>query len=904
MSNRSAYPQLPAESAPVESQTTRQDGTETIVPFKDRDFRSVSRKNAAKSIPVSPIMVKSAAEPSVYTELPPAGHVAGSESVLPIDEADAPLSAAAEIPSEPVEAEPIPQEPRRYIDPVLIPPAPKAHAPGAPTQPAPVATESTSAPVEPTGQPAGTPQPSTETPSSRIVPVEKPVVSIPAQVDPVPPTPLMAPVVEETAVVELTPPEPVDVEPTQPQPASDIEVHIQIPGSTTTTAQIPPVVEEVPPAATPPVEAAGPAESPASTESPSRAEEPEPSVPESEPVATDVTNGFAALDLNEHVLKAVVQGGYKQPTPIQAEIIPHVLSGQDVLAQSQTGSGKTAAFALPILSLLETGRQASRNPQVLVLAPTRELAIQVSNSFSTYGAFLPGFTVTTIYGGQSYDSQFRQLKRGVNVVVGTPGRVIDHIKRGTLNLSELGCLVLDEADEMLNMGFLDDVKFVLEHTPEERQVALFSATLPAPIRKIAETYLNDPARVTIKQKTMTADSIRQRALFVTPRNKVDALKRILEAEDTDGVIIFTKTREATVTVADQLAREGLATVALNGDMPQRVRERTIEQLKAGELDILVATDVAARGLDVTRVSHVINYDAPNDNESYIHRVGRTGRAGRKGEAIIFLSKSQRGRLRQIERATKQTIEIIDLPTADDINEARVQRFMQRISETAANEDLSVFEEIIERLTADTETQMLKVAAALAHLGQQGRPFFVKELPQGRKDRRDFDRDRDQGQSRFDRDSRGGRGHRPPRGAEATPAPAEDGMDRYRIAVGWQDGVKPGNIVGAVANEGGVDGDAIGAIRIYSTYSTIDLPEGMPDHVRATLQTTRVAGRPLQLRPYSEEAPSFQKRERRSDDRPRGEKPFGARRSGPSAGRSEKRPFKKKFRGGNKRRSNE
>lgn len=849
---------------------------------------------------MSAIKVKTAAEPSVYAELPPSKHSAAPKSVPPTVESTASTPAAADTPSEPAQPEPTPDVPPRNIDPVLIPPAPRAQT-SAPAQPVPESAiaESASTTPESTQLLSEDTPPSAEISPAQPVPSEKPAAAVPAQVDPAPPTPAVTRVEQQAAPVELTPPEPVDIESSQVPATSDIEVHIQIPRSTPTTAQSPPVVKEIPVASvTPTVE---------SPESAVPADEPEPSMPEDQRVATEVTNGFAALDLNEHVMKAVVQGGYEQPTPIQAEIIPHVLSGQDVLAQSQTGSGKTAAFALPILSLIDTGRQASRNPQVLVLAPTRELAIQVSNSFSTYGAFLPGFTVTTIYGGQSYDSQFRQLKRGVNVVVGTPGRVIDHIKRGTLNLSELGCLVLDEADEMLNMGFLDDVKFVLEHTPEERQVALFSATLPAPIRKIAETYLSNPARVTIKQKTMTADSIRQRALFVTPRNKVDALKRILEAEDTDGVIIFTKTREATVTVADQLKREGLATVALNGDMPQRVRERTIEQLKAGELDILVATDVAARGLDVTRVSHVINYDAPNDNESYIHRVGRTGRAGRKGEAIIFLSKSQRGRLRQIERATKQTIEIIDLPTADDINEARVKRFMHKISDAVTSEDLSVFEEIIERLAADSDTPMLKIAAALAHLGQQGRPFFVKELPQGRRDRRDFDRDHGRGHSRFDRDnrdSRGSRGDRRPRGGENTPAPAEEGMERYRIAVGWQDGVKPGNIVGAVANEGGVDGDAIGAIRIYSTYSTIDLPEGMPDHVRETLQTTRVAGRPLQLRPYTDEAPSFQRRDRRSGDRSPGRKSFGARRSGPEAGRSEKRPFKKKFKGGNKRRGKE
>lgn len=611
-----------------------------------------------------------------------------------------------------------------------------------------------------------------------------------------------------------------------------------------------------------------------------------------ETVLTKEENGFVALALNKYVLKAVIDAGYEQPTPIQSEIIPHVLAGQDVLAQSQTGSGKTAAFALPILSLIDTGKNASRNPQVLVLTPTRELAIQVSKSFSTYGAYLPGFTVTTIYGGQSYDSQFRQLKRGVNVVVGTPGRVIDHIKRGTLNLSELGCLVLDEADEMLNMGFLDDVKFVLEHTPEERQVALFSATLPAPIRTIAEKHLDNPARVTIKQKTATADSIRQRVLFVTPRNKIDALKRVLEAEETDGVIIFTKTRDATVTVADQLKREGLSTVALNGDMPQRVRERTIEQLKVGELDILVATDVAARGLDVTRVSHVINYDAPNDNESYIHRVGRTGRMGRKGEAIIFLSKSQRGRLRQIERATKQTIEVIDLPTADDINATRVKRFMQKITEAAANEDVSVFEEMIQEFAEESEIPMLKIAAALAHLGQQGRPFFVNELRQAKRDRQGCRPDHDR-ESQFSRGSRQSAQGFPSSGS------SEAGMDRYRVSVGREDGVKPGNIVGAVANEGGIDGDAIGHIRIHSTYSTIDLPKQIPAHVLNALQKVRVAGRPLGLRLYSEDTQASRRSAVRSGGKSRRRGTFGKKESGHPKDKSGKRPFSRRTKGSGK-----
>ncbi len=403
-----------------------------------------------------------------------------------------------------------------------------------------------------------------------------------------------------------------------------------------------------------------------------------------------------------------------------------MLEGRDVLAQSQTGTGKTAAFALPILSRLDVGRR--KPPQVLVLAPTRELAIQVTNSFSTYAACMPDFAVAAIYGGQDYEPQLRQLRRGVHVVVGTPGRVIDHIRRGTLDLSGIQCLVLDEADEMLNMGFLEDVQFVLKQVPQQRQIALFSATLPGPIRDIADQYLNDPVKITIKKKTMTAESIRQRALFVAPRDKIDVLTRILEVEETDGVIVFTKTKAATMTVAEQLSRAGLSAIALNGDMPQTVRERAIERLKSGQLDVLVATDVAARGLDVPRISHVFNYDLPHDSQSYIHRVGRTGRAGRSGEAIIFLSNAQRGKLRLIERATKQPIEVVQPPTTDDINAMRVKRFKQRIDQVTSARDLSMFKELIAEYAAESGKPLEMIAAALAQIGQQGRPFLLKDQP--------------------------------------------------------------------------------------------------------------------------------------------------------------------------------
>jgi ATP-dependent RNA helicase DeaD len=500
------------------------------------------------------------------------------------------------------------------------------------------------------------------------------------------------------------------------------------------------------------------------------------------------------------------------------------------------------------------------------------LAIQVAESFSTYGAHTCGLNVATIYGGQDYEPQLRQLRRGAQVVVGTPGRVIDHIKRGTLDLCSIQCLILDEADEMLNMGFLEDVQFVLEQSPDDRQIALFSATLPEPIRKIAQNYLNDPVKITIKKKTMTADSIRQRALFVAPRDKIEVLKRILEAEESEGVIVFTKTKDATVTVAEKLARDGLSAVALNGDMPQKVRERTIDQLKSGRLDILVATDVAARGLDVSRVSHVFNFDLPHDTESYIHRVGRTGRAGRKGEAIIFLTNAQRHKLRVIERVTKQPIEVVQPPTADEINANRVAQFKQSITNVTAARDLTMFKELIAEYAAETDKPIELIAAALAHLGQNGRPFLMKDRRQGVNDRGDR-RNNDRGDNRREqrdeqRHDRDGGQRRGTGGYSRQLGAPEAGMIRYRIEVGRKDGVKPGNIVGAVANEAGIDGEFIGPIKIHDGYSTVDLPEGMPQDIHQSLSNTRVAGKKLMIKADTETDRRPSRRRDRDNDKSR------------------------------------
>ncbi len=541
------------------------------------------------------------------------------------------------------------------------------------------------------------------------------------------------------------------------------------------------------------------------------------------------------MPLTAEVQQAVKAVGYERPTPVQTEIIPHLLVGRDVLAQSQTGTGKTAAFALPILSRIET---ESPVLQVLVLVPTRELAIQVSDAFSTYGANTKGFRQAVIYGGQDYEIQYRQLRQNPQVVVGTPGRVIDHIKRGKLDISEIECLVLDEADEMLNMGFLEDVKFVLDHAPDYRQIALFSATLPEPIRKIAHRYLNNPAKVTIQRKTMTADSIRQRAVFVSPRDRIELLIRFLEAENADGVIVFTRTRESTTIVAEKLARAGVSAAALNGEMPQRSRERTIERLKSGKLDVLVATDVAARGLDVSRISHVFNYDFPEGSESYVHRVGRTGRAGKAGEAIIFLTHAQRSKLRFVEKATRQPIEFVEPPSIDQVNAARIKRFYERLDQTIAHRELRVFTKLVDDYAQQSGHSVDLIAAAIAMTSQNGRDFLMKDRPIGGDTKRSEKRSRKKNEAR-DQPRKGRR--------ERSDGPPAPGMARFRIAVGKRDGVRPGNIVGAVINEARIESDEIGPIQIHQSYSTIDLPSDKGSKIMGMLKETRVSGRLMKIR---------------------------------------------------------
>lgn len=672
---------------------------------------------------------------------------------------------------------------------------------------------------------------------------------------------------------------------------------------------------------------------------------------------------FSDLSLSEAVLKALRDVGYETPSPIQAATIPHLLAGSDVVGQAQTGTGKTAAFALPILSKVDVQNAV---PQALILVPTRELAIQVAEAFQRYATYMKGFHVLPVYGGQSYTPQLQSLRRGVQVVVATPGRAMDHMKRGTLNLSSLRHLVLDEADEMLRMGFIDDVEWILEQTPAERQIALFSATMPPQVRRIAQRHLREPAEVTIRSKTTTASQIRQRYWIVSGMHKLDALTRILEAESFDAMIVFARTKIATEELAERLSARGFAVEALNGDIAQAQRERTVARLKSGQIDIVVATDVAARGLDVERVSHVVNFDVPYDPESYVHRIGRTGRAGRSGEAILFIAPRERNMLRVIERATRQNIEAMQLPTVEDVNERRVARFNEKLTAAIESGAGQVFLPLIERYERDHDVSAAEIAAALASIAQGDAPLLLEQSrgaasPYGSTDepserrgegrpRRESARQRDTSPGgkparreraaredrepfrrdaapRFEppapaqpkalnrrerralehaqRQSEGADGvpqqgvgvqegipnvgvqeksarkragqnvgiqeaawedegapedmgvqnPRPSRAAASSPrrsrgAPTDttpdDTVETYRIEVGQVHGVKPNNIVGAIANEVGLEGRRIGRVVIREDHSFVDLPTGMPKEVFRQLQKVRVAGQPLQI----------------------------------------------------------
>ena len=542
----------------------------------------------------------------------------------------------------------------------------------------------------------------------------------------------------------------------------------------------------------------------------------------------DDTPGFEALSLPDDVVAAVRKVGFEQPSAIQQETIPLLMQGRDVVGLAQTGTGKTAAFALPILARID---RSQRHPQALVLAPTRELALQVADSFQQFADHLGGIHILPIYGGQAYGIQLGGLRRGAHIIVGTPGRVIDHLERGSLDISNLRFLVLDEADEMLNMGFQEDVERILEDTPEHKQVALFSATMPNGIRRISKQYLDNPAEVTVKAETRTATNITQRWLHVAHRNKLDALTRILEVTEFEAMIIFVRTKSETEEVAEKLRARGFSAAAINGDVAQAQRERTVDQLRDGRLDILVATDVAARGLDVERISHVLNFDIPHDTESYVHRIGRTGRAGRTGEAILFVTPRERRMLRTIERVTNAPLAEMDLPTVDEVNESRKSRFADSITESLEDPQLELFRGLVKAYSEAHDTPLEDIAAALATQAQIGDEFLMKEPPKdAKRDRRDRrDRDRDRGDRR-------GRGR----------FEAGEGKAMYRISVGKRQHVRPGAIVGALANEGGLNSRDFGRISIFGSHSLVELPEDLPGEVFERLEETRISGQLINL----------------------------------------------------------
>ena len=550
-------------------------------------------------------------------------------------------------------------------------------------------------------------------------------------------------------------------------------------------------------------------------------------------------SGFDGFGFSEALLKTLADKGYSDPSPIQKAAFPELMLGRDLVGQAQTGTGKTAAFALPLLERLESGQ---KTPQVLVLAPTRELAMQVADSFKAYAAGHPHLKVLAVYGGTDFRSQISTLRRGVDVVVGTPGRVMDHMRQGTLDTSGLTSLVLDEADEMLRMGFIDDVEWILEQLPKERQVVLFSATMPPEIRRLSKRYLNDPAEVTIKTKDQDGKLIRQRAITVPMSHKLEALQRVLDACGGEGVIIFARTKVITLTVAETLEAAGHQVAVLNGDVPQNQRERTVERLRSGSVDVLVATDVAARGLDVERIGLVINYDMPFDSEAYVHRIGRTGRAGRTGEAVLFMTPRERRFIRNLERATGQPIEMMEVPGNTAINQGRLDRLRKRLSEAANgvagnSEEGALIQELMQRVATELELTPEQIALAALNLAIGPNGLLRKG-----------DDDWIQNTQRMDRDrgDRGDRGERRERRIDRPARAPEEDMQRYRVAVGHRDRVKPGNLVGAIAGETGLQGRSIGRIQIFDNHSLVDLPKGMPEDIFNSLRTLRVMNRELQI----------------------------------------------------------
>ena len=593
---------------------------------------------------------------------------------------------------------------------------------------------------------------------------------------------------------------------------------------------------------------------------------------------------FADLGLKAPILEALNDLGYEKPSPIQAECIPHLLSGRDVLGMAQTGSGKTAAFSLPLLNNIDPDLRA---PQILVLAPTRELAVQVAEAMTEFSKHMRGVNVVALYGGQRYDVQLRALRQGPQIVVGTPGRLLDHLKRGTLDLSKLSGLVLDEADEMLRMGFIEDVETIMAQIPDGHQTALFSATMPEAIRRITKRFMKEPQEVRIQSSVTTRPDISQSYWSVYGMRKNEALVRFLEAEDFDAAIIFVRTKNATLEVAEALERSGYNSAALNGDMNQALREQTLERLKDGRLDILIATDVAARGLDVERISLVVNYDIPMDSESYVHRIGRTGRAGRAGRALLFVENRERRLLRNIERTMKLTIPEADLPNAELLGKRRLEKFAAKVQQQLESSDLDQYRALLSQIqpvAEGEELDMETLAAALLKMAQGERSLIVPPDAPMRPKREFRDRD-DRFERRGDRNDRGPRGDRPERGGEDRPRrerrDAGD-MELYRIEVGRDDGVEVRHIVGAIANEGDISSRYIGNIKLFASHSTIELPKGMPCEVLQHFTRTRILNKPMNMQLLGDAQP----RPDRGGERRGGGRGFGGERR--EGGRSEGR----------------
>ncbi|MCW7547203.1 DEAD/DEAH family ATP-dependent RNA helicase [Photorhabdus sp. APURE] len=571
-------------------------------------------------------------------------------------------------------------------------------------------------------------------------------------------------------------------------------------------------------------------------------------------MTTETEISFADLGLSAPILSALEDLGYEKPSPIQQQCIPHLLNGRDVLGMAQTGSGKTAAFSLPLLHNINAELKA---PQILVLAPTRELAVQVAEACADFSKHMRNVNVVALYGGQRYDVQLRALRQGPQIVVGTPGRLLDHLKRGTLDLSNLSGLVLDEADEMLRMGFIEDVENIMSQIPAEHQTALFSATMPEAIRRITRRFMNDPQEVRIQASVTTRPDISQSYWSVYGMRKNEALVRFLEAEDFDAAIIFVRTKNATLEVAEALERNGYNSAALNGDMNQALREQTLERLKDGRLDILIATDVAARGLDVERISLVVNYDIPMDAESYVHRIGRTGRAGRAGRALLFVENRERRLLRNVERTMKLTIPEVELPNAELLSQRRLEKFAANVQQQLESSDLDQYRTLLSKLQPAEDLDIETLAAALLKMAQGERPLILPPDPV-RRPRREFNERDDRRRNGLD--DRGERGDRPRRERRDVGE-----MELYRIEVGRDDGVEVRHIVGAIANEGDISSRYIGNIKLFATHSTIELPKGMPGDLLSHFTRTRILNKPMNMQLLGDAQP-FERRERRGGPR--------------------------------------